>query len=1043
MKERGPTTTFDPLKPNQQVQLSADPGRRGITTGKTKHHGTRTFVQVEFGPQERTFIDSEDIEPVTLNEQDVGDLLTNLRFGKKGELARILTFHKISSRLANVFYSMQTSRTDFYAYQFKPVYKFIESANGRILIADEVGLGKTIEAGLIWQEVKARTGANKLLVVCPSMLRPKWRKELRTRFNLQAEIYDSKGFLTLLEDFEYKGSNFQCAAVCSVESLRQAKVLDAIEEFSKADYRFDLVVIDEAHYLRNSDTRTHQMGQRVSGITEHLVMLTATPIHLKNEDLYRLLSVLDHDEYSNLDLFEKRVSANAPVVAAQNALRRIPADIGAAREHINSLAKSPWFNKNPLTEIAISRIAEVNASNHSQLVEVSRLLENLNLLSATVSRTRKREVQEWRVVREARVLDLEFYPHEMDFYRAVTEAVRKRVSLWGNGSFESFMLMMPQRQMASCIPAMVEHYRATGDFDELEIEEMLEEDLGWDNEDEGEAEKSASTLGPDLKSIIASWQFSYPDSKYEVLVKELKRLFQIEPQVKIVLFSYFRRTLAYLERRLAKDGYSVAVIHGGIAMEERQEVITKFSKHPEQRILLSSEVGAEGLDLQFCRIVINYDLPWNPMKVEQRIGRIDRLGQDASKVTIVNIAARETIEAKILDRLYRRIGIFERSIGDLEPILGDMIQKLTLDLLSAELTPQQEETRIEQTRLALEEKRRQERDLEDNSSLFFGSSDFILEQISGARKTGRWVTPAELRSYITDFFHHNYVGTRTAWDRPEEGLVSISLSHDARFDLTWFCKHQNDANTRLTHTGSDPLVLGYTNEAVGRHQDVEFLSHFHPLIRWITDSYKSQPSPFFRTSAVEVKSDIVPPGDYVFLIEFWRFIAVQHELQIAYALAPLNGGPTVDAISAELLLQEILAHGQNWAYADRVLGGTSIEASLSVCNTDLANRREAAYEIFKRKTVAAAQRKSAQLESHLARKEESFKQSLRRLQHRLDLEGDIKEQRVKIERQMKGDRTKFENVRQKVSDQLKELEKSSKSRFEIEEIAGGACRVSE
>ena len=1043
MKEQASTRNFDPLKPNQQVQLCSDPGRRGITTGKTKHHGTRVYVQVEFGPQERTFIDSEDLDPVTLIEQDIGDLLVNLRFGKKGDLARILTYHKISSRLANVFYAMQTSRTDFYAYQFKPIYKFIESANGRILIADEVGLGKTIEAGLIWQEVKARTGANKLLVICPSMLRAKWKKELRTRFDLQAEIYDAGGFLTLLKDFESRGSNFQCAAVCSIESLRQTKVLDAIEEFSKLDYRFDLVVIDEAHYLRNSGTKTHQMGQRISTVAEHLVMLTATPIHLKNEDLYRLLNVLDNDEYSNLDLFEKRVSANAPVVAAQNALRRIPADIKSARKHIHTLAESSWFNKNPLTEIVMSRIARLDDSEHSKLVEVSRLLENLNLLSATVTRTRKREVQEWRVIREARVLDLEFHPYEMDFYRSVTEAVRKRVSVRGDRAFEAFMLMMPQRQMASCIPAMVEHYRLSGDFDELEIEEMLEEDLGWSYENGDQNETRGSSLGSDLKSIIAGWHLSYPDSKYEALVKELKRLFQIEPQVKIVLFSYFKRTLAYLERRLAQDGYRVAAIHGGIAMEERQEIIARFSKDPHQRILLSSEVGAEGLDLQFCRIVINYDLPWNPMKVEQRIGRIDRLGQEAGKVTIVNIAARSTIEAKILDRLYRRIGIFERSIGDLEPILGDMVQKLTLDLLSAELTPQQEEMRIEQTRLALEEKRRQERELEDKSSLFFGSSDFILEQISDARRTGRWVTPAELRSYVTDFFHHNYVGTRIAWDRPEDGLIEISLSHDARFALSWFCKHQTDTHTRLAFAGFDPLILGYTNEAIRKHTDVEFISHFHPLIRWITESHKSQSAPFFRTSAVEVKSDLCSPGDYVFLIEFWRFIAVQDELQIAYALVPLDGGSTVDSITAELLFQEILAHGQNWAYADRILEGANIIAALDLCNTDLAKRREEAYEIFKRKTVAAAQRKSAHLENHLARKEESFMRSFQKLQHRLELEGHIKEQRVKIERQIKGDRTKLENVRQKVSDQLKELEKSSRSRFEIEEIAGGVCRVIE
>jgi len=117
-------------------------GRRGVTTGKVKQSGTRTYVQVQFGPHEKSFIFVEDAERIDLTKPGVGDLLRANKFGHRGDLARVLTFHKISSRLANVFYAMQTSRTDFYAYQFKPVYKFIESANGRILIADEVGCYK-------------------------------------------------------------------------------------------------------------------------------------------------------------------------------------------------------------------------------------------------------------------------------------------------------------------------------------------------------------------------------------------------------------------------------------------------------------------------------------------------------------------------------------------------------------------------------------------------------------------------------------------------------------------------------------------------------------------------------------------------------------------------------------------------------------------------------------------------------------------------------------------------------------------------------------
>jgi superfamily II DNA or RNA helicase len=1038
---------FNPLLPRAHVQLCANPAKRGVTTGRTKVQGTRTFVQVEFGPNERRYIDTEDLEPVTLADQDIASLLLDRKFGHKGELARVLTYYKVSSRLDNIFYAMHTSRTDFYAYQFKPVYKFIESANGRILIADEVGLGKTIEAGLIWQEVRARTGATRLLVICPSMLREKWKRELRARFDVRAEIYDSKGFRTLLEDFERETWNFRCAAVCSLEGLRRASVLEAIDRFSESDNTFDLVVIDEAHYMRNSETKAHQLGQHMSSVTENLVMLTATPLHLKNEDLYRLLNVLDQDEYSNLYLFESRMKANEPVVVGQNALRRIPVNLAAARESVYAMASSSWFQNNPLTELAVAKIDKLDDRSHSDLVEASRLLEDLNLLSATVSRTRKREVQEWRVIREARVLDLEFTPYEMDFYNAVTEAVRKRVSLHMNDAFEALILMMPQRQMASCIPAMVEYYRASGEFDRSDSESTLDEDLGWEIEAKEQDEGPGQSLSPELITVIRKWRADYPDSKYDALMKELRKLFSAEPAAKVVVFSYFKRTLAYLERRLTEDGYAPGVIHGDVPMDDRQAIIDRVETRPDCRVLLSSEVGSEGLDLQFCRIVVNYDLPWNPMKVEQRIGRVDRLGQKSDKVTIINLSASGTIEARILERLYRRIGIFEHSIGDLEPILGDMVQKLTLDLLSSDLTPEQEEARIEQTRRALEEKRKQEAELEDKSSLFFGSSDFILEQITDARKAGRWITPSDVRSYVSDFFQNHYPGTRIGWDRPESGLVSISLSNAARSDLSSFCRAREEWRTQLVHQGTEPIELLWSKEPVVDLSGREMLSHFHPLVRWITESYKIEETSFFPTSAVEVKTAIVSPGSYLFLIELWRFIAAQESVQIAYGAVPLSGGQPLDASLAELLLQEILSTGQSWANADSSVTTVETTSALDRCNADLARRREAAAEIFQRKTLAAAERRVAHLEAHLARREESFNRGVEKLENELTSlrtfgeSKSIADRKAAIERRLKGERTKIENLRQKVDDQVRQLKKSSESRFEIDEVAGGICRV--
>jgi hypothetical protein len=198
---------------------------------------------------------------------------------------------------------------------------------------------------------------------------------------------------------------------------------------------------------------------------------------------------------------------------------------------------------------------------------------------------------------------------------------------------------------------------------------------------------------------------------------------------------------------------------------------------------------------------------------------------------------------------------------------------------------------------------------------------------------------------------------------------------------------------------------------------------------------------------VEVKTAIVSPGSYLFLIELWRFIAAQESVQIAYGAVPLSSGQALDASVAELLLQEILSTGQSWANADSSVTTVETTSALDRCNADLARRREAAAEIFQRKTLAAAERRVAHLEAHLARREESFKRGVEKLENELTSvrtfgeSKSIADRKAAIERRLKGERTKIENLRQKVDDQVRQLKKSIQSRFEIDEVAGGICRV--
>jgi superfamily II DNA or RNA helicase len=1018
------------FKPNQSVQQISDDKIRGIVTGNSRTFADIVYVEIEIDGHERRFVVDADLAPLIAAPTGVEDRLRNLYFGTLGDLARVLTYHKISSNLSNVYYAMQASRTEFHAYQFKAVYKFIESLNGRVLIADEVGLGKTIEAGLIWLEAQARSDAKRLLVVCPPMLREKWKQELKFRFNTKAEIHDAKGFRSLLDDFQREGNGFQCAAVCSLNSIRQDSVQAALKEFESAPYKFDLVVIDEAHHLRNSSTKSHAVGRILSEISEAVVLLTATPIHLGNQDLYRLLNLLDSNEFSELWQFERIIEENEPIVIAQNLLRQHPPRIADARDQLIRLIDYPSFGNNSNLQRSLGMLDSLDSKNYSSLVEVGLLLEKLNLLSSHISRTRKREVSEWRVTRESKSLAVRFTENEMSFYQAVTRSVQDRIERFSENKVAAFALMMPQRQMASCIPAMVEFYR--NDLrGQTEVDAEILEGLGvFDNESD---KQLAVDSWLELDQIVDEWKSDTPDSKFDVLLNALKERFQREPDVKVIVFSYFKKTLAYLNRRLSEAGFGPVVIHGGVPMDDRTDLIERFKSDPKRRVLLSSEVGAEGIDLQFCRVMFNYDLPWNPMKVEQRIGRIDRLGQKAEKISIVNFAVGDTIEEKILNRLYDRIGIFERSLGDLEPILGELTQQLSFDLLSRRLSPEQETRRIEQTLLATENRRQQEESLAEQSTVFLGSADYILEQIGVARELGRRITSDDLKRFVQDFFEtHDYFGSTVTWDRPEPGMVSIKLSPKARADLHSYCRNHNPPMTTILSSGANATdVLVIDSELAQASPSLEMLTHFHPLIQWIRQIHSDNPDAFSPTSAVEVSSDAFSPGDYLIVVQFWTFEGVKQSRRIEYEVVQLDGADLVSDRDSERLLREILEHGSTWEFARLKTDPDALMAAWNACNERILGRYESAFQTFAEDNNNLREKRLSYLESFSARKEESLTKAIHTMQSQNATENKLRPFYKMIENRQK--QTLHERAL---------LQAQSKLSKHFQELAAVVCHIS-
>ena len=418
-----------------------------------------------------------------------------------------------------------------------------------------------------------------------------------------------------------------------------------------------------------------------------MIMLTATPVHLGNENLFSLLNILDEESFPELSTSQARFEQNAPIVQAQACIAGVPPNVKQATEFLHRAAGSTEIAQNPSMMEAMIKLKALEdlepTENESRRLQLGlqRDLADLNLIGHVFTRTRKREVHEHVVERHAYVLRIKFSEQERIFYDTVTEFVRENsIRRTGDPVVQSWILQTPQRRMASCIPAMVEHYRECSD---LSIEDLSEDETVTSNNGDDESPPVSGSVAQRLRVVLRKWRDDGIDSKYTHLSQAIRKIHEEEGGCKCLIFAFYKGTLNYLSKRLSADGFPNLVLSGDVAINERTGVIDRFRDDPEIPILLSSRIGGEGLDFQFCNTMFNYDLPWNPMEVEQRIGRLDRIGQESDVIRIYNFSVEGTIEQNILERLYNRIGIFQQSIGDLEDILGDIVNDLEKEIFSA------------------------------------------------------------------------------------------------------------------------------------------------------------------------------------------------------------------------------------------------------------------------------------------------------------------------------------------------------------------------
>ena len=856
-------------RPGINVRMTDNPARKGSTTGNCREAGTRLYVEVDFGPNERSFKDAR-----TLSE-DVADLdpygeIANGSFGTDADLRRLLTLEKLRGRLTNVFYSMESSNTDFYPHQFKPVLKFLESTSGRLLIADEVGLGKTIEAGFIWKELQARETARRLLIICPAVLQEKWLNDLATKFSIGAQKINTGDLVESVESFLRSGVPNEFSYICSLQGARTpanfaddgvtsvaARLGRLLEQNPATEERamFDLVIIDEAHYLRNVGTASNRLGNLLRDATRHLLLLTATPIHIHSDNLFQILRLVSPEDFFNKDAFDDIVRANMPVTKALRAFWSNPPDFNETRSSVGEALRSPFFQNHRGLKALEDELAESDDLERTRKIEFGRMLENASLLGQFMSRSRKRDVLENKVKRAPQVLRVKFTEVEKEAYEYVSERVRQMSG--GLNGVAFFSVIARQAQMASCIVAALRGW-TTGGF----LDEILWDGLGVDEWTLDGAEDDLDDVNspidvPIPAGVLDLDELEKNDSKYKKLIEFLQEELKKDPNEKFVIFAFYRGTLEYLQHRLGADGVSSGLIMGGMG-DTKWDIIGEFRRPDGPSVLLSSEVGSEGIDLQFCRFLVNYDLPWNPMRVEQRIGRLDRLGQKAERISIINLSLEDTLEERILSRLYERIELFESSIGDMEEILGEMTENLILELFEPTLSERERSERADQIADAILKQRAQNSQLEAEAINLVAYSDYVLDSIRDSKNSGRWLQPTEIRGLVTDFLHSQYPGTIIEPVDDREGAARISLSENARVALRAYkLEQRSGVPTRLDQTENKVECIFDPRNADELSADSELVDPTHPLLCWVRDELEAMSGSLHPTFAVSVESSQV------------------------------------------------------------------------------------------------------------------------------------------------------------------------------------------
>ena len=625
--------------------------------------------------------------------------------------------------------TIETTAAELWPHQlsFWRRYGRAAEAPPRVLIADEVGLGKTIQAGAVLKTLINRGQAERVLILTPAVARWQWQDELRHKFNIDVPVLDRRG-----AQLQLVGSDGSRPPAGSAPWRKTGRLILSYdwlrrnaEQFFDDAPQYDMVVFDEAHHARYLDVsnprlrRDNSYLRLLKGLSKHtrgLLLLTATPMQIDPVELWALLETVNTGDQWNEADFRRFYNFDAPRTLGEwDWARRIyqRGGLPGSAEQISELARLP--ESKTAEHLDYIRMPDSNAVVLKQNMTTERIKESLALMrrSSSIKRSVSRHTrnllrqyaQEDRLQQTVPDRDVRSIPIKMtEDERGLYDAIQDFVKRWYGGRasvnrqalgfvMTHFRLRLGSSRYAfRCSLEDLRQRAATGEPDNNQWEEVTSGDEAEDLDFDPEAPLPAPELTPDGEKILTELlnrcqSQPGPDSKFEEFLVQLERL-RREDYHKVMVFSHFRDTQVWLREQLARRGGAVQLAGlsgpedwlydraaGEFRPAQRHEVMQHFREQPEG-ILLCTETAAESLNFQFCSAIINYDIPWNPMRLEQRIGRIDRIGQEKTVIRVIHLFYEDTVEYDAYSAMEERIREFQENVGALQPILAANLESI-------------------------------------------------------------------------------------------------------------------------------------------------------------------------------------------------------------------------------------------------------------------------------------------------------------------------------------------------------------------------------